>query len=291
MPKARKQFGQHWLQSEEALSKIVAVAELKEGDRVLEIGPGTGILTRQLLPLAESVVAVEIDRDLCEILTRKLGKTENFLLLQGDFLTLDLNALLQPFPQFHNPNKVVANIPYNITGPILEKLLGTIAHPNPQPFEAIVLLVQREVAQRLTAKPGSTQFGALSVRVQYLAECQFICDVPAKAFQPPPKVDSAVVRLRPRSTGTPAYNPRQMETLVKLGFSSKRKMLRNNLKSLIDSDQLSHLLEQLNVNPQSRAEDLSVENWVALSNEFDAFLLAAGSRQNQSLPGNSERSP
>ncbi|WP_421655117.1 16S rRNA (adenine(1518)-N(6)/adenine(1519)-N(6))-dimethyltransferase RsmA [Leptothermofonsia sp. ETS-13] len=280
MPKALKKFGQHWLRSEKALSKVVAAAELTTGDRVLEIGPGTGILTRQLLPLAESVIAVEIDRDLCEILTKKLGKIENFLLLQGDFLTLDLNALLQPFPKFQNPNKVVANIPYNITGPILEKLLGTIARPNPRPFEAIVLLVQREVAHRLTAKPGSTQFGALSVRVQYLAECQFICEVPAKAFQPPPKVDSAVVRLHPRPIDVPAQDPCQMETLIKLGFSSKRKMLRNNLKSLIDSDQLSHLLEQLNVNPQSRAEDLSVENWVALSNEFDAFLLATGSRQN-----------
>lgn len=266
MPKARKQFGQHWLQSEKALNKIVAAADLVEGDRVLEIGPGTGILTRQLAPLAEAVVAVEIDRDLCKILAQKLGKIDNFLLLQGDFLSLNLDPLLEPFPNFQNPNKVVANIPYNITGPILEKLLGTIAHPNPQPFEAIVLLVQKEVAQRLTANPGSTHFGALSVRVQYLAACQFICDVPAKAFQPPPKVDSAVIRLIPRPIEQPAQDPRHLETLIKLGFSSKRKMLRNNLNSLIDSDQLSQLLEQLKVNSQARAEDLSVEHWVALSN-------------------------
>ncbi len=266
MPTPRKKFAQHWLRSEKALSRIVNAALLSKGDRILEIGPGTGILTRQLLPLADAVASVEIDRDLCELLAKKLGKIENFLLLQGDFLALDLAALLQPFPAFQNPNKVVANIPYNITGPILEKLLGTIAQPQPQPFDLIVLLVQKEVALRLAARAGSTNFGALSVRVQYLADCEFICDVPAIAFQPPPKVDSAVVRLRPRAIAQPANDPHHLEMIVKLGFASKRKMLRNNLKSLIEPDQLNGLLEQLAINPQSRAEDLSVGNWIALSN-------------------------
>jgi 16S rRNA (adenine1518-N6/adenine1519-N6)-dimethyltransferase len=265
-PKARKQFAQHWLRSEKALNKIVAAAKLQQSDRILEIGPGTGILTRQLLPQVQSSVAVEIDRDLCELLVKKLGNIENFLLLQGDFLTLDLDTQLAAFPAFQKPNKVVANIPYNITGPILEKLLGTISQPAPDPFDLIVLLVQKEVAERLYARPGSRAFGALSVRVQYLAACEFICDVPAKAFSPPPKVDSAVVRLQPRLVEPPAKEPKNLETLVKLGFSSKRKMLRNNLKSVIESDRLCLLLEQLEVNPQARAEDLSVQQWVALSN-------------------------
>jgi len=268
VPQPRKKFAQHWLRSEKALASIVSAAALKDSDRVLEIGPGTGILTRQLLSLAQTVVAVEIDRDLCELLVKKLGKHENFLLLQDDFLVTDLDSLLAPSPEFQNPNKVVANIPYNITGPIIEKLLGTIASPAPKPFDAIVLLVQKEVALRLCSKPGSTHFGALSVRVQYLADCEFICDVSAKAFQPPPKVDSAVIRLRPRSIITPAQNPRHLETIVKAGFASKRKMLRNNLKSLVESDRLTLLLEQLNANPQVRAEDLSVEQWVALSNQL-----------------------
>ena len=203
MPTPRKQFAQHWLRSEKALASIIGAAELKPSDRVLEIGPGTGILTRPLLTAAETVVSVEIDRDLCRILAQKLGATKNFLLLQGDFLTLDLESVLQPLPTFQTPNKVVANIPYNITGPILEKLLGTIAEPVAKPWDSIVLLVQKEVALRLCARPDSRNFGALSVRVQYLAGCEFICDVPAKAFQPPPKVDSAVVRLRPRSIATP----------------------------------------------------------------------------------------
>ncbi|HEY9748421.1 MAG TPA: 16S rRNA (adenine(1518)-N(6)/adenine(1519)-N(6))-dimethyltransferase RsmA [Allocoleopsis sp.] len=265
-PPTRKQFGQHWLRSDKALSQILKAADLAPSDRVLEIGPGTGILTRQLLPKAQAVVAVEIDRDLCTLLAKKLGSTPNFLLLQGDFLTLDLASHLAAFPQFQQPNKVVANIPYYITGPILEKLLGTITEPAATSLESIVLLVQKEIADRLCARAGSRAYGALSVRVQYLAECEFICDVPAKAFEPPPKVDSAVVRLCPRPTEPPAQNPKQLASLVTMGFATKRKMLRNNLKSVVDRDRLTQLLEQLNVNPQARAEDLSVAEWVALSN-------------------------
>ncbi|AHJ29969.1 16S rRNA (adenine(1518)-N(6)/adenine(1519)-N(6))-dimethyltransferase RsmA [Nodularia spumigena CS-584] len=269
MIKPRKSFAQHWLKSEKALDAIIKAAECHQSDdRVLEIGPGTGILTRRLLPLVRSLVAVEIDFDLCKQLAKQLGKKENFLLLQGDFLTLDLPSHLAPFPNFQQPNKVVANIPYNITGPIIEKLLGTIANPNPEPFDSIVLLVQKEVADRLYAHPGSRTFGALSVRVQYLADCEFICTVPAGAFYPPPKVDSAVVRLRPRTIETPALNPRKFENLVKLGFSAKRKMLRNNLQSVVERDRLTHLLEQLEINPQVRAEDLSVQQWVRLANQL-----------------------
>ena len=274
MIRPRKVFAQHWLQSEKALDAIIKAAECIESDRlwgsdrILEIGPGTGILTRRLLPLVQSLVAVEIDRDLCQLLSKQLGKTESFLLLQGDFLTLDLPSYLAAFPNFQKPNKVVANIPYNITGPIIEKLLGTIANPNPEPFDSIVLLVQKEVAERLYAKPGSKTFGALSVRVQYLADCELICTVPAAAFHPPPKVDSAVVRLRPRKIEIPALNPRQLENLLKLGFSAKRKMLRNNLQSVIERDRLTHLLEQLKINPQARAEDLGVQQWVILANEL-----------------------
>lgn len=267
-PRPRKQFAQHWLRSDKALNQIVAAAKVTKSDRLLEIGPGTGILTRRLLPLAQSVVAVEIDRDLCQSLAKQLGQVENFLLLQGDILSLDLSAHLAAFPAFQKLNKVVANIPYNITGPILECLLGKISNPAKEPYELIVLLVQKEVAERLYAKPKSKAFGALSVRVQYLAECELVCTVPAGAFYPPPKVDSAVVRLRPRVVEPAAVDPQYLETLVKLGFAEKRKMLRNNLKEIVERDRLTHLLEQLDVNPQARAEDLSVAQWVALSNRL-----------------------
>lgn len=276
--KTRKRFAQHWLRSEKALSKIVAAAQLKSGtiqgestgDKVLEIGPGTGALTRLLLPQVQTLVAVEIDRDLCKKLVKSFGKQDNFILLPGDILKLDLATALQDFPRFQNPNKVVANIPYNITGPIIEKLLGTIAHPNPHPYELIVLLVQKEVAHRLCAQPGGRNFGALSVRVQYLAQCNFICDVRAKAFYPPPKVDSAVVSLSPQPIAHPANDAKHLATLVKLGFANKRKMLRNNLKAIIAPSQLNQLLEQLAINPQARAEDLSVTDWVNLSNGLSA---------------------
>jgi 16S rRNA (adenine1518-N6/adenine1519-N6)-dimethyltransferase len=266
MIQPRKQFAQHWLKSDKALNAIVQAANCQETDKVLEIGPGTGILTRRLLPLVKSLLAVEIDRDLCKLLVEKMREKENFLLLQGDFLTLDLPSQLTEFTNFQQQNKVVANIPYNITGPIIEKLLGTISHPNPEPFDSIVLLVQKEVAERLYAKPGSRTFGALSVRVQYLADCELICTVPAAAFVPPPKVDSAVVRLIPKKIGVAANDPKKLENLVKLGFASKRKMLRNNLQSVVERDNLTQLLEQLEINPQVRAEDLGVAEWVSLVN-------------------------
>ncbi len=267
--KPRKQFGQHWLRDESVLEQIIIAAELTKSDRVLEIGPGTGSLTTKILSIVNALVSVEIDRDLCKKLARKYGEQDNFLLAQGDFLQLDLGATLTDFPKFQNLNKVVANIPYNITGPIIEKLLGKIATPAPQQYKSIVLLVQKEVGERLVATPGTKAFGALSIRVQYLASCELICDVSNRAFYPPPKVDSVVIRLRPRRLANPANNPRQLETLIKLGFASRRKMLRNNLKSLIDIDDLSQLLEKLEFSPQCRAEDLTMENWILLSNNFN----------------------
>ncbi|MGF1494734.1 MAG: 16S rRNA (adenine(1518)-N(6)/adenine(1519)-N(6))-dimethyltransferase RsmA [Microcoleaceae cyanobacterium] len=264
----RKQFAQHWLRNPGALGQIVKAAQLSTPDRILEIGPGKGVLTAQLLTFSQSVIAVEIDRDLCKGLEKKFQTSENFLLLQGDILELDLDQALAEFPQFQTPNKVVANIPYNITGPILEKLLGTIAQPAERPFDLIVLLVQKEVAQRLAAQPGSKIFGALSVRVQYLATCELICEVPAKSFYPPPKVDSAVIRLRPQLTQPTAQDPKHLSSLVRAGFVSKRKMLRNNLKSLINRDDLTQILEELGIDPQARAEDVGVAQWVTLSNRL-----------------------
>ena len=265
----RKQFGQHWLKDETVLDRIILAAELTKSDRILEIGPGTGVLTDKLLSRVNALVSVEIDRDLCKRLVHKFGDRDNFLLAQDDFLKLDLNSLLANFSRFKNPNKVVANIPYNITGPILAKLLGKIATPALQKYESIVLLVQKEVGERLVAVPGSKAFGALSLRVQYLASCELICDVPAKAFYPAPKVDSVVIKLRPRQLSNPAKNPRQLETLIKLGFANRRKMLRKNLKSIIDIQDLNQLLEKLNFNPQCRAEDLDLRNWILLSNSLD----------------------
>ncbi|WP_310483650.1 16S rRNA (adenine(1518)-N(6)/adenine(1519)-N(6))-dimethyltransferase RsmA [Chamaesiphon sp. VAR_48_metabat_403] len=264
--KTKKQFGQHWLRNERVLDRIITAAKIDPTDRILEIGPGTGILTRRLVTVASAVVAVEIDRDLSALLVKKMGHLDNFLLLENDFLNLDVDSNLTAFPNFQQANKVVANIPYNITGPILEKLLGNIVHPAERPFDSIVLLVQKEVGERLFAKPSTKAFGALSIRVQYLADCELICPVPARDFSPPPKVDSAVIRLTPRQLNLKANNPKMLDNLVRLGFSTRRKMLRNNLQSAIDREALVELLVSLGIGAEIRAEDLSVEQWIQLSN-------------------------
>ena len=250
----RKQFGQHWLRSEAVLNKILRAGKLQSSDRILEIGPGTGNLTRLILPFVESLTAVEIDRDLCEKL-RKTMHQKNFHLIEGSILDI-------PLPE--QTNKVIANIPYNITGEILKRLLGTLAEPIQQ-FEQIVLLVQKEIGDRLAAKAGHKAYNALSVKIQYLADCQFICDVPAAAFYPPPKVNSAVIRIIPRPPITPASDPKFLDRLLTMGFATKRKMLRNNLISEIDRDRLVLILESMGINSQVRAEDLDVAQWVALS--------------------------
>jgi 16S rRNA (adenine1518-N6/adenine1519-N6)-dimethyltransferase len=253
----RKRFGQHWLKDETVLARILDAAALGPDDRVLEIGPGTGILTRRLLERAGEVIAVEIDRDLQERLKRTMGERRNFTLIGGDFLSLDPGDL-------PGANKVVANIPYNITGPILEKLLGSISRPREPAYRVIVLLVQKEVADRLVAVPSTKAYGGLSVRVQYLADCERVADVGRSAFSPPPKVDSAVIRLLPRPYSAPVERPRELETLLALGFANRRKMLRNNLKSAIDPEILTQILIELKINPSCRAEDLSLSQWIAL---------------------------
>lgn len=268
MVRARKRFGQHWLRDNAVVNQIVQAAAITPEDCILEVGPGTGILTQRLIAAAQAMVAVEIDRDLCRQLNQQFEGVDHFQLIQGDFLDLDLEATIAALASPRMPNKVVANIPYYITGPILEKLLGRIRAPNPKPFESIVLLLQKEVAERLYATPGHKTQGALTVRVQYLADCELVCPVPAKAFHPKPKVDSAVICLRPRPFSTLAENPKHLDQLVTQGFSQKRKMLRNNLKGTIDREVLTNLLTSLDINPQARAEDLTIENWVTLSNRI-----------------------
>jgi 16S rRNA (adenine1518-N6/adenine1519-N6)-dimethyltransferase len=260
MSRPRKRFAQHWLNSPEILHKIVAAAELRSDDQVLEIGPGTGNLTEMLLPWVRSLIAVEIDRDLCRKLRHKFKHKDNFELIEADLLEI-------PLPEA--PNKVVANIPYNITSPILHKLLGKIYQPVAQ-FDRIVLLVQKEIGDRLTATPDTKAYNALSIRTQYLADCEYICDVPPKAFTPPPKVSSAVVSIMPRSPVLPAQNPKLLDTLISLGFATRRKMLHNNLQSVIDRGRLLPIFEALGIDPKCRAENLSIGDWVKLS---DAIAL------------------
>lgn len=269
-PRPRKALAQYWLQRDDLLQRIVQAAQLQPTDSVLEIGPGTGQLTRHLLPRVQGLLAVELDAQLVQFLHKKYGHHEHFWLVQADILRFNLPAALAHNPQFPTPNKVVANIPYHITGPLLRYLVGTPSRPWPWPWQRVVLLVQKEVAQRLTAAPGSKIFGSLSVFLQYLAHCTWVCDVPADAFYPRPQVDSAVICLTPRSPDPVALYPRRFEQWVRQGFSQRRKMLRNTLP--LDRSLLLSALEQLGYPNTVRAEAISAADWVRLCNALGEQL-------------------
>ncbi|MFM9101586.1 MAG: 16S rRNA (adenine(1518)-N(6)/adenine(1519)-N(6))-dimethyltransferase RsmA [Cyanobium sp.] len=260
---ARKRFGQHWLIDESVLARIVAAAAIAPHDHLLEIGPGRGALTERLLASpAASLLAVELDRDLVAGLRQRFGADPRFQLVEGDVLAVPLDPAEGPRPQ-----KVVANIPYNITGPLLERLIGRLDRPIPAPYAALVLLVQREVGERIRAQPGSSAYSALSVRMQLLARCSSVCAVPPRCFRPPPKVDSEVVILEPlppEERPDPAL-ARATEQLLRRCFASRRKMLRNTLAGLLAPDELEAAAGEAGIALQQRPQDLAPERWLALA--------------------------
>ena len=256
--RARKRFGQHWLKDQSVLRQILEAAELGPQDTVLEVGPGRGALTEQLLASeAAGVRAVELDRDLVVGLRQRFGADPRFELTEGDVLAV-------PLPQ---ANAVVANIPYNITGPLLERLVGRLDRPVEQPYRRLVLLVQQEVGERIRARPGSSAFSALSVRMQLLARCSSVCPVPPRCFQPPPKVMSEVVALDPLPVER-RLDPelaRTVEMLLRRCFAARRKMLRNSLAGLQPPQQLEELVTAAGATLQQRPQELAPAVWVALA--------------------------
>ncbi|MCX5940370.1 MAG: 16S rRNA (adenine(1518)-N(6)/adenine(1519)-N(6))-dimethyltransferase RsmA [Cyanobium sp. LacPavin_0818_WC50_MAG_67_9] len=266
--RARKRFGQHWLVDQTVLAQIVTAAELEVGDRVLEVGPGRGALTERLLASpAAAVLAVELDRDLVEGLQGRFGDQPRFSLISGDVLAVELPGA----------NKVVANIPYNITGPLLERLVGRLDRPAAQPYERLVLLVQREVGERIRCLPGSSAYSALSVRMQLLADCRSVCPVPPRCFQPPPKVHSEVIVLDPlpASRQLDPQVARTVEQLLRRCFAARRKMLRNTLAGLLPEAELAVLTEAAGMGLQQRPQDIAPEGWVALANGLNQAMRAA----------------
>ena len=265
--RARKRFGQHWLVDQTVLAQIVTAAELEVGDRVLEVGPGRGALTERLLASpAAAVLAVELDRDLVEGLQGRFGDQPRFSLISGDVLAVELPGA----------NKVVANIPYNITGPLLERLVGRLDRPAAQPYERLVLLVQREVGERIRCLAGSSAYSALSVRMQLLADCRSVCPVPPRCFQPPPKVHSEVIVLDPlpASRQLDPQVARTVEQLLRRCFAARRKMLRNTLAGLLPEAELAVLTEAAGIGLQQRPQDIAPEGWVALANGLNQAMRA-----------------
>lgn len=257
LPKAKKSFGQNFLVDETVVPKMIDAAEIRPGETVLEIGPGTGVLTHALVAAGANVIAVEADRDLIPGLQKEFGK--RITLVEGDILasgSLDSLALARDDNEKY---KLVANIPYNITSQLLERFLTT--SPRPQ---RMVLMVQKEVADRLTAAPS--RMSLLSVVCQLYADCFRVAIVKAGAFRPIPKVDSAIVRLDLYRQGHPLLagrDPEEVIALAKRGFASKRKQLKSNL-----GPKIVPILERMGLDPRIRAEALTVEQWIQLSIEL-----------------------
>lgn len=268
---AQKQLGQHFLIDKEALLELVASAELSEKDFVVEIGPGFGVLTFQLTERAGRVLAIETDKKILEIL-KGLGSTlANLEILPTSILKLDSAYLYNKYLEWSRVRmgetkyKLVSNLPYYITSSIIKLVLEGENKP-----EVISIMVQKEVAERITAQPG--EMSILAVSVQVFGEADIVRIVPKKSFWPAPEVDSAILRIRPY--GTPRYDIADMKRffrVVKAGFGEKRKQLHNSLSGAlrIDDAEVVEILNNLEIDPKRRPQDLSLEEWVNLYKLLD----------------------
>ena len=253
MTAPKKSLGQHWLRDRPTLEHIADCAELSPDNTVLEIGPGLGTLTSELLRRSKKVVAVEFDEDLARKLPSQFpGK--NLEVIQSDILSFDLSQMPPGY-------KVVANVPYYITSKIVQLLMTAKNKPS-----VVVVLVQKEVAERLAARPGDMSI--LAVSAQVFAEVSLGSVVPAELFTPPPQVDSQVVILKTRTYSLLGDMPEKVFfQVVKAGFSAKRKKLRTSLAGALhlEKQQAEKLLNAASINPDDRAEALSVDQWLALA--------------------------
>jgi 16S rRNA (adenine1518-N6/adenine1519-N6)-dimethyltransferase len=247
LPPIRKSLGQHFLNDGRALGRIVDALQLSGEETVLEIGPGRGALTQRLVPLAKRLVLIEYDRKLAEILRGRYAETPSVEVVESDVLQTELGALAR------GPYVLVGNVPYYIVTPIL---FHALVRPRP---DRAVYLVQREVADRLAASPGSKAYGALSVNVQSVARAELIAKVPAGAFHPPPRVESAIVRVTPRPD--PVIEPGEeaaFRAFVQAAFGMRRKQMRRVLRSIaaIDAEQADAILAAAGIDPEARPETL-----------------------------------
>ncbi|MBO6209464.1 MAG: 16S rRNA (adenine(1518)-N(6)/adenine(1519)-N(6))-dimethyltransferase RsmA [Schwartzia sp.] len=257
---ASRRLGQNFLISPGVVRAVVEAAEIENGDRVLEIGPGIGTLTQGLLEAGAEVTAVELDKKLPAVLAETLRGYEHLKVVQGDILKTDIPALMgdQPF-------KVAANLPYYITTPILLSFLEQSL-----PITHIVTMVQKEVAERMTARPGGKDYGALSVAVQYHTEPEIVLDVPPSCFFPAPEVDSAVIACTVRQTpAVTVQDEKLFFRVVKASFGQRRKTLSNALKPLgFSKAQIEDALLGVGIDSTRRGETLSLEEFAAIANKL-----------------------
>lgn len=260
---AKKYLGQNFLSNPRILGKIADAAELTKDDIVLEIGPGTGNLTKILAERASKVIAIEKDARLIPLLKSEFNNVRNVEIIKEDILKLKietLNIAKAPFASQRAPlrYKVVGNIPYYITSHLLR-----VIFENWPRSELIVLTVQKEVAQRITAKPPNMSI--LAVSVQFYANAKIVGYISKGSFRPVPKVDSAIIRLSPKTLNFKPEEITNFFDIVRLGFSSKRKKLLNNLAGKFDKMSLGKIFTEINLDPNTRAEELSLDDWVKLS--------------------------
>ena len=265
----QKKFGQNFLIDPHVLDKIIEAAEVTKDDFVLEIGPGIGTMTQYLCEAARQVLAVEIDNNLIPILQETLSPYDNVEILHGDILKQDIHEIAEKYND-KKPIKVVANLPYYITTPIIMGLLESRV-----PLANITVMVQKEVAERMQAEPGTKEYGALSLAVQFYSKAEIVANVPANCFMPRPNVGSAVIRLtchaeRPVDVKDEAF----MFKIIRASFNQRRKTLQNGLNNAsnlsVNKEQVVTALEKMGLPATVRGEALSLEQFAELSNLLKA---------------------
>ena len=258
--KMSKKLGQNFLIKRGIVDEIVHAAELTVGEPVLEVGPGIGTLTQGLAQSGADVTAIELDRRLLEVLDTTLASYDNVRIIHGDVLKLDVPTIMN-----HKPFKVVANLPYYITTPIIMSLLESKL-----PIERLVVMVQKEVALRMVAKPSTKDYGALSVAVQYYTEPDIVLDVPPKSFLPAPAVTSSVIRcvLRDKPP-VDVIDEKLFFRVVKAGFAQRRKTFANTMRTTgLSKEQIDDILVKANIDGQRRGETFSLQEFADVANAW-----------------------
>ena len=263
----QKKYGQNFLIDSHVLEKIMDAAEIGKDDCVVEIGPGIGTMTQYLAERAGEVVAVEIDKNLIPILTETLADYKNVSIINEDILKVDLNRIVEE-KNGGRPVKIVANLPYYITTPIIMGLFE-----NHVPVKSITVMVQKEVAERMQEKPGSKEYGALSLAVQYYAKPEIVANVPPNCFMPRPNVGSAVIRLtRHEKPPVEVEDEKLMFRIIRASFNQRRKTLANGLNNSpeihLPKEVIQESIVSLGVPENIRGEALSLEQFAELSNEI-----------------------
>ena len=267
----QKKFGQNFLIDTHVLDKIIRAADIGKEDMVLEIGPGIGTMTQYLAEAAGKVIAVEIDKNLIPILSDTLSGYENVQIINEDVLKLDIQRLVEE-ENAGRPIKVVANLPYYITTPIIMGLFESHV-----PLHSVTVMVQKEVADRMQTGPGNKDYGALSLAVQYYAEPYIVANVPPNCFMPRPKVGSAVIRLtRHEKPPVEVEDERLLFDIIRASFNQRRKTLANGLNNPdrldIPKEAITEAIQQLGKGPSVRGETLTLEEFAKLSNSLWQYM-------------------